>query len=53
MPGPGKSMAICTVTCLVMVVGYSVALGSSGWLWLAWAVLCLCTAGVALIRLPR
>ena len=59
MPGPArtpasaKAMAICTVVCLIAVVGYGVALGSSGWLWFGWVVLGLCTAGVAAIRLPR
>jgi hypothetical protein len=46
-------MAVCTVACLVAVVGYSVSLGSSGWLWFAWVVLGLCTAGAAAIRVPR
>ncbi|WP_328917581.1 MULTISPECIES: hypothetical protein [unclassified Streptomyces] len=53
MSGPAKSMAVCTLVCLVAVVGYTVALGSSSWLWSAWVVLALCTAGVAAIRVRR
>lgn len=53
MLGPAKAMAVCTLACLTAVVGYSVALGSNGWLWFAWVVLLLCTAGVAAIRDPR
>ncbi|HEY5833267.1 hypothetical protein [Streptomyces sp.] len=53
MRGSAKAMAVCTVACLAAVVGYSVALGSNGWLWFAWVVLVLCTAGVAAIRAPR
>jgi hypothetical protein len=53
MAEPAKAMAVCTMTCLVLVVGYSVALGPSAWLWCAWVVLGLCTAGVALFRRPR
>ncbi|MDX6355482.1 MAG: hypothetical protein QOF98_2385 [Streptomyces sp.] len=59
MPGPAgtsaatRAMALCTVICLVAVVAYSVALGSSGWLWFGWVVLGLCTADVAAIRIPR
>jgi hypothetical protein len=53
MPEPAKAMAVCTLTCLVLVVGYSVVLGASGRLWFAWVVLALCTAGVTLIRPSR
>jgi hypothetical protein len=53
MPGPVKAMAMCTVACLVAVVAYTVALGSSGWLWFGWVVLGLCTAGAAAIREPH
>jgi hypothetical protein len=53
MPGPAKAMVVCTVVGLWAVVGYSVALGSSGWLWLGWVVLGLCTAGVAALKAPR
>jgi hypothetical protein len=48
MPEPAKAMAVCTAACLVLVVAYSVTLGPSDWLWISWAVLGLCTAGVAL-----
>ncbi|MFC4031775.1 hypothetical protein ACFO3J_09820 [Streptomyces polygonati] len=53
MPGPAKAMAVCTVACLVAVVGYSATLGSSALLWLGWVVLGLCTAGVAALKAPR
>ena len=51
MPGAAKTMAVTTATTLVLVVAYTVALGPSGWLWFAWVVLLLCTAGVAAVRL--
>lgn len=50
---PGKAMAVCTMTCLVAVTAYTVALGADGWLWFAWVVLALTTAGVLAIRVPR
>lgn len=46
MPGATKSMAVCTVVALVLVTAYTVALGGSGWLWCAWIVLVLVTAGL-------
>ncbi|MBY8878339.1 hypothetical protein [Actinacidiphila acidipaludis] len=52
MPGAAKTMAVTTATTLVLVVAYTVALGAGGWLWFGWVVLLLCTAGVAVIRLP-
>lgn len=50
MQRPGKVMAVCTCVCLVVVTAYSVALGSSGWLWFCWVVLGLATAGVIATR---
>jgi hypothetical protein len=47
MPGSAKSMVILTVAALVLVTAYTVALGSSGWLWFGWVVLGLVTIGVA------
>jgi hypothetical protein len=46
MPGSTKAMTVCTVVTLVLVTAYTVALGGSGWLWFAWVVLVLVTAGV-------
>lgn len=40
-------MAVMTFAALVAVATYSVALGSNGWLWFAWVVLGLLTAGMA------
>lgn len=53
MRAPGKVMALCTMACLVAVTAYTVALGANGWLWFAWVVLGLATAGVLAIRVPR
>ena len=53
MPTPAKAMAVCTVVCLVAITAYTVALGANGWLWFAWVVLGLATAGVLVIRVPR
>jgi hypothetical protein len=53
MQTPGKVMVVCTVACLVAVTAYTVALGANGWLWFAWVVLGLSTAGVLAIRAPR
>ncbi|MGP3982968.1 hypothetical protein [Streptomyces sp. KR80] len=50
MPGSAKAMAILTVGGLVLVTAYTVALGSSGWLWFGWVVLGLITAGVLATR---
>lgn len=52
MHGSAKAMAVCTLAGLVAVSLYTVAFGSSGWLWLGWVVLGLCTAGVLVAR-PR
>jgi hypothetical protein len=46
-------MAVCTVACLVAITAYSVALGANGWLWFAWVVLGLATAGVFAIGTPH
>ncbi|WP_225849672.1 hypothetical protein [Streptomyces sp. HPF1205] len=53
MPEPARAMGVCTVACLVLVVGYSVTLGASGLLWTSWVVLGLCAAGVALTGARR
>ena len=53
MPGAVKAMAVTTATTLVLVVAYTVALGASAWLWFAWSVLLLCTAGLAALHLPH
>ncbi|UNO38578.1 hypothetical protein [Streptomyces sp. MST-110588] len=50
MPGSAKTMASCTVGGLILVTAYTVALGSSGWLWFTWVVLALATAGVMAAR---
>lgn len=47
MPGSTKALTVCTVTGLVLVTAYTVALGGSGWLWFAWVVLGLVTLGAA------
>lgn len=41
-----KTLTVCTVVGLVVATGYTVALGSSGWLWFAWIVLGTVTLGV-------
>ncbi|MDI3387997.1 hypothetical protein QIS99_17585 [Streptomyces sp. B-S-A8] len=48
MPSSTKTMGVATVGALVAVTGYTVALGSNGWLWFGWIVLGLITAAVAL-----
>lgn len=50
MTGSAKVMTACTVIGLVVVTGYTVVLGGSGWLWLAWVVLGLVTVGVVTAR---
>jgi hypothetical protein len=50
LPGSAKFMTVCTVVGLVVVTAYTVVLGSSGWLWLAWVVLVLVTVGVVSAR---
>ncbi|MFF3905974.1 hypothetical protein ACFYZJ_08180 [Streptomyces sp. NPDC001848] len=48
MPGSTKAMGVLTVGALVVVTAYTVALGSSGWLWFGWVVLGLVTLGMVL-----
>ncbi|SCK59092.1 hypothetical protein [Streptomyces sp. WMMB 322] len=45
MPRSAKALTVGTVAALVLVTAYTVTLGSSGWLWLGWAVLALVTVG--------
>lgn len=45
--GSTKTMGALTVGALVVVTGYTVALGNSGWLWFGWVVLALVTLGTA------
>ncbi|GHG08643.1 hypothetical protein [Streptomyces zaomyceticus] len=47
MSGPTKTMAVLTCAALVMTTAYTVALGSSGWLWFGWVVLGVATIGMA------
>ncbi|MEV7086220.1 hypothetical protein AB0O07_10030 [Streptomyces sp. NPDC093085] len=47
MSGSTKTMGALTVGALVVVTGYTVALGNSGWLWFGWVVLALVTLGTA------
>ncbi|MET9347998.1 hypothetical protein [Streptomyces termitum] len=47
MSGSTKAMAIVTCAALVLTTAYTVALGSSGWLWFGWIVLGVATAGMA------
>jgi hypothetical protein len=50
MPGSVKAMGVITVGALVAVTGYSVALGSNGWLWFGWVVLGLVSIGMIASR---
>jgi hypothetical protein len=50
MSGSTKTMGVITVAALVAVTAYTVALGSSGWLWFGWVVLGLITVGMAATR---
>ncbi|MEU9113514.1 hypothetical protein AB0D04_17455 [Streptomyces sp. NPDC048483] len=50
MPGSAKTMAVCTVSGLVIATAYTVALGGNGWLWFLWVVLALVTAGMVAAR---
>ncbi|MFG2137628.1 hypothetical protein [Streptomyces sp. NPDC048650] len=43
MPGSARTMAVCTVSGLVLATAYTVALGASGLLWFLWVVLALLT----------
>ncbi|MFJ6938585.1 hypothetical protein ACIQUQ_16620 [Streptomyces sp. NPDC101118] len=50
MSGSLKAMAVLLVGALVVISAYSATIGSNGWLWFAWIVLALLTAGVAASR---
>jgi hypothetical protein len=50
MPGSTKVMGVLTVGGLVVVTAYTVALGSSGWLWFGWVVIGLITLAMAVSR---
>ncbi|MFG2222356.1 hypothetical protein [Streptomyces sp. NPDC048644] len=50
MPGSARTMAVCTVAGLVVATAYTVALGGNGWVWFAWVVLALATAGMVAAR---
>ncbi|MFJ3905553.1 hypothetical protein [Streptomyces sp. NPDC090025] len=47
MSGPTKTMGAITFAALVLTTTYTVALGSSGWLWFGWMVLGVATLGMA------
>ncbi|MFI8965859.1 hypothetical protein ACIGO8_27535 [Streptomyces sp. NPDC053493] len=47
MSGPTKTMGAITFAALVLTTAYTVALGSSGWLWFGWVVLGVATIGMA------
>ncbi|MGA5639065.1 hypothetical protein ACPCTN_10020 [Streptomyces cinereoruber] len=47
MSGPTKTMTVLTCAALVLTTAYTVALGSSGWLWFGLLVLIVATIGVA------
>ncbi|MFE0649569.1 hypothetical protein ACFVZH_13375 [Streptomyces sp. NPDC059534] len=47
MSGPTKTMTVLTCTALVLTTAYTVALGSSGWLWFGLMVLFVATIGMA------
>ncbi|WP_037968799.1 hypothetical protein [Streptomyces sp. SS] len=46
MTGPTKTMAVLTCSALVLTTAYTVALGSSGWLWFGVVVLIVATIGM-------
>ncbi|GAA1372025.1 hypothetical protein [Streptomyces beijiangensis] len=50
MTGSTKAMGVMTVGALVTVTGYTVVLGSNGWLWFSWVVLGLATLGMVASR---
>ncbi|MEU8625506.1 hypothetical protein [Streptomyces sp. NPDC048669] len=50
MSGSTKTMGVLTVGALVTVTGYTVALGSNGWLWFGWVVLGLITIAMVATR---
>ncbi|MGW0736418.1 hypothetical protein [Streptomyces sp. NPDC002851] len=45
-----KYMGALTIGGLVAVTGYTVALGSNGWLWFGWIVLGVITLAMALSK---
>ncbi|MFE0643205.1 hypothetical protein [Streptomyces sp. NPDC058877] len=47
MSGSTKTMAVLTCAALVLTTAYTVALGSSGWLWFGLMVLLVSTVGMA------
>ncbi|MFF2778399.1 hypothetical protein ACFVU3_26195 [Streptomyces sp. NPDC058052] len=47
MSGSTKAMTYVTCAALVLITAYTVALGSSGWLWFGWIVLGIATIGMA------
>ncbi|BAU81683.1 integral membrane protein [Streptomyces laurentii] len=47
MSGSTKTMAALTCAALILTTAYTVALGSSGWLWFGWVVLGVATLGMA------
>ncbi|CAM5513504.1 hypothetical protein [Streptomyces narbonensis] len=47
MSGPTRTMAALTGAALVLTTTYTVALGSSGWLWFGLMVLVVATIGMA------
>ncbi|MFK4146003.1 hypothetical protein [Streptomyces sp. NPDC004065] len=48
--GSIKAMGALTIGALVVVTGYTVALGGNGWLWFGWVVLGLITLGMIATR---
>jgi len=50
MPGSARTLTVCTVAGLVLVTAYTVAVGGSGWLWLAWGALALVTVFALALR---
>ncbi|MEU5218596.1 hypothetical protein AB0G79_20690 [Streptomyces sp. NPDC020807] len=47
MSGPTKTMTALTAAAFVLTTTYTVALGSSGWLWFGVVVLIVATIGMA------
>ncbi|MFE7601542.1 hypothetical protein [Streptomyces sp. NPDC057494] len=47
MSGPTKTMTALTCAALLLTTAYTVALGSSGWLWFGLVVLVVATIGMA------
>ncbi|MEX0168812.1 hypothetical protein [Streptomyces sp. LMG1-1-1.1] len=47
MSGPTKTMTVLTCAALVLTTAYTVALGSSGWLWFGLVLLIVATIGMA------